>query len=286
MSDTSSESIGVVIVTYRSRDPLVRLLDDLCQFEPGLPLVVVDNASPEGPPAVPDSVGLLVRKENNGYGSACNDGVRALPRGPDFIAFLNPDVRLADSSLTQIAQHLARHPGVGVATGPVVDSQGGRLASAWGRTSIVRALWSATGWRLPRARRMLARVIPGGAGLSSRSMRSDTMDIGGHVLGGTMVVRRACFDDIGGFDESYFLYWEDADLCARARAAGWKIMLLPSTPLIHLEGTSSAGVTGKERWNWYREGADLFATKHLSRGQARTMRLAMTAGEFIGRRRR
>jgi N-acetylglucosaminyl-diphospho-decaprenol L-rhamnosyltransferase len=286
VSDTTSDSIGIVIVTYRSHIPLGRLLDDLHRFEPDLRVLVVDNASPEGPPPVPNCVGLFVRQENGGYGSACNDGARELPEELEFVAFLNPDVRLAGASLTQIARQLRTHPEVGVATGPVVDSQGVRLPSAWGRTSTVRSFWSATGWRLPRTRRMLARLVRGDAGLSSRSMSLDTLDIDGHVLGGAMVVRRACFDEIGGFDGSYFLYWEDADLCARARAAGWKVMLLPAIPLIHVEGTSSAGVTEEQRWSWYREGADLFAAKHLSHRQSRTMRVAMDAGELIGRRRR
>ena len=71
-------------------------------------------------------------------------------------------------------------------------------------------------------------------------MRSDTMDIGGHVLGGTMVVRRACFDDIGGFDESYFLYWEDADLAWRALDLGYSCTYLPSVSVCHVGGRSSA----------------------------------------------
>jgi N-acetylglucosaminyl-diphospho-decaprenol L-rhamnosyltransferase len=276
-----SSTIGVIIVTYRSQVPLSRLLDDLSRVEPDLHVLVVDNASPEGPPAVPDHIDLLVRKANTGYASACNEGARHLPRELKFIAFLNPDVGLTGSSLTEMSRQLAACPVVGIATGPIVNGEGLRVPSAWGRTSITRSLWSATGWRFPRSRRMLAPLIRGQAGLSARSMEVETLNVSGHVLGGAMVVRRDCFDDIGGFDESFFLYWEDADLCARARAAGWKIGLFPVTPMIHAEGTSSTGVTDDQRWRWYREGAEVFATKHLSRGRARSMRVAMMAGEFL-----
>jgi N-acetylglucosaminyl-diphospho-decaprenol L-rhamnosyltransferase len=258
--------VAAVVVAHRSAARLPGLLGTLGRAEPGVQVVVVDSGSPGGPPAVPPSVHLVALDDNVGFGRAGNAGVAAAGDEWDVVALLNPDVRLAGPSLTELAAALADRPDVGVATGPVVDAEGTRSPSAWGPTSALRAFWFASGWRLPRARRLVGRLAgrAGGALTSSRTLVEDDLRVDGHVLGGAMVVRRACWDELGGFDPRYFLYWEDADLCHRARALGWEVRVLPCTPIVHEAGTSSEGVVDAQRWDWYVEGADVFASEHLT----------------------
>ena len=274
--------LGVVVVTYESAAVLPGLLADLATHEPHAHVVVADNASPSGPPDVPAGVELLACARNGGYGAGCNAGAHHLGEAT-HLAFLNPDIRLHGPSLTQLATGLAERARAGIATGPVVSPEGERVASVWGPTSTARALWMAAGWQAPRLRRTVGRVAGRGVLASSASLARDEMLVEGHVLGGAMVVDVRCFRELGGFDERYFMFWEDADLCHRARQLGWTVQMLPADPIEHAAGTSSAGVRDAQRWQWYLEGADRFTRQHLSPARAGAVRGALRVGRRLRR---
>lgn len=254
-------------------------------------MVVVDNASPSGPPDVashleeadPDGpcvVDLIALAENRGYGAACNVGVRHVAHlGTRYLAFLNPDIRLQGPSLTQLAEQLDQRSEVGVSSGPVVDEGGARVPSAFGPTSNLRALWFTSGWQSRRTRALISRVIR--RGMSSSQTLADDLRIEGHVLGGAMVVRRVVFEEIGGFDEEFFLYWEDADVCERARRVGAEVRIFDCDPFLHAPTSSTPGVGDEQRWGWYIAGARTFARKHLPPGQAEQLDAALDLGRRL-----
>lgn len=274
-----------VVVTHQSKEALGPLLDSLRAHEDA-EIVIVDAGSPDGPPRVPDDCTLVALPDNVGFGRACNVGAKEGrgPGRPDFLVFLNPDVRLTGPSLTELASQMRGRPAVGIATGPSVDAAGRRQPAAWGPPSSLRAFWFASGWQLPRLRRWVGRWSQGGALTSGTSMASSDLVVDGHVLGGAMIVRHDCWDALGGFDEGFFLYWEDADLCQRARDAGWEVAVLPCTPIVHVAGTSSAGVTEQRRWAWYVDGAQRFATRHLGPGSTRRLLVSLRLGRALRRR--
>lgn len=272
--------IGVVVVTYRSDDVLAGLLDSVAEHEPDAWVVVVDDASPDGPPEIGDRE-LIRMPDNAGYATCANRGVDALRRQDvEHVAFLNPDVRLTGPSLTAIADALDARPEVGIATGPVVDEIGRRLPSAWGPTSVRRAMTFAAGFEPSRLRSAAGESVRT-RGVSSASRSNDDLRVEGHVMAGTMVVRLACFDEIGGFDEEFFLYWEDADLCHRARDAGWGIRILPCDPFQNIR--PPATIDDEERWELFVRSAERFGSKHLVPGQARQLDAALQLGRRLGR---
>jgi N-acetylglucosaminyl-diphospho-decaprenol L-rhamnosyltransferase len=275
--------LACVVVAYRSERPLQTLLRTIRLHEPRAAVLVVDNASPEGSPSLAKPVEVHTLAENRGYGAACNVGAARVSTSTEYLAFLNPDLALQGPTLSLLLDEFERRPQLGIATGPIVDENNQRVASAWGAPSITRAFWAATGWQLPRLRAVVGRLLRSGASQSGASMRNRPLEVDGHVLGGAMMVRRDCFAQLGGFDERFFLYWEDADLCTRARAAGWAVMMLPAIPMLHVEGTSSAGVSDEQRWTWYREGAERYAKLHLRPWRARALLIAMDLGGLIGR---
>ena len=275
--------LGVVIVAYESAGVLPGLLADLASHEPDVRVIVVDNASPSGPPHVEPPVELLVLDRNRGYGAGCNAGARLLTDST-HLAFLNPDIRLSAPSLTQLAAGLTDRPRAAIATGPIVDPLGRRVPSAWGPTSIMRAGWMAAGWQAPRLRSAVGRYLGRGAFTSSASTANDELLVDGHVLGGAIVVDVRAFAELGGFDERYFMFWEDADLCHRARQRGWTVHLLPADPIQHAAGTSSANVSQGQRWRWYVEGADRFAQSHMSTARGDAVRAALRLGHLVRRR--
>lgn len=245
-----------------------------------MPVVVVDNASPSGAPHVPPGVELVRRDRNFGYGAAANEGARRLlAAGVRHLAFLNPDIRLAGPSLSRIAEELDRLPRVGVASGPVVDSRGLPIHSAFGSTAAMRALWFASGWQGRRTRALILRLLR--RGVQASPHLEDDLRVEGHVLGGVMVIRGVQFQAVGGFDEDYFLYWEDADICERVRRASAEVRIVDCTPFVHAPTTSTPGVHDQQRWEWYAQGARTFARKHLPAGQARQLDAALSLGRRL-----
>jgi GT2 family glycosyltransferase len=272
----------VCIVTYGSEAVLPKLLRELARHEPDAPVVIVDDASPDGPP---DGRGhdVLALTTNGGFSTAANAGARHLfERGCEYVAFLHPDVRIQGPSLTELTRELDERPSVGVATGPVVGTDGARIPSAWGPTSIRRALIFAAGLDAARLRAAAGGMLRPRVSTSDASTVVDDMRVEGHVMSGTMLVRRECFEQVGGFDEEFFLYWEDADLCYRAREAGWEVRLLPCTPFTDA-GAKTADTLDERRWAWFEEGALLFGKKHLVPGQARQLEAALNLGRRVGR---
>lgn len=275
--------VGVVIATYESHAVLPDLLDTLEKFEPDVPVVIVDDASPSGPVDARDHQ-LIVNEEALGYAGCCNRGAEALRRrGARYVAFLNPDVRLQGPSLTELADLLARRRKVGIATGPVVDPRGRRLPSAWGPTSVRRALAFAAGFEPVRLRAAAGTMMRSRVAMSEVSTLEDDVRVEGHVIGGTLFARRKCLDDIGGFDDSFFLYWEDADLCHRARDAGWDIRVLPVTPFMHMDPPSPGEIDEEQRWEWFVVGAKRFGSKHLVPGQAVQLEAALELGRRLAK---
>lgn len=281
-----SAHIGVIVVTHRSAAVLPDLLTSLAAHEPGVETVVVDSGSGTDLPMVPPEIEIVALANNEGFASACNAGAASLlDKDVDHLICLNPDVRLQGPSLTQLVNGLRQRPRVGIATGPVVDGSGKRVSSAWGPTSPARAAWFASGLQLPRLRGAVGRLLPaaGGMATATATLASDDVLVDGHVLGGAMAVRRECWEELGGFDEDYFLYWEDADLCHRARQRGWEVRVLPCTPIVHQAGTSSAGVVEEQRWRWYVDGAETFARKHLDDRGRRRLLAALRWGRRLRR---
>lgn len=273
--------IGVVVVTYDSSAVLPGLLASLAQHEPSAATVVVDDASPEGPPDTGE-VELIRRSENRGYAAAANRGIEALRRlKPTYIAFLNPDVRLTGPSLTQLADRMARRRRLGIATGPLLGPDGERLPSAWGPTSVRRAMVFAAGFEPVRLRSAAGSLLRARMRVSDASRVEDELRVEGHVTGGTMFARTACLDDVNGFDEDFFLYWEDADLCHRARAEGWELRVLPCDPFQMVQLPS--GMDDEARWAHFVTGAERFGHKHLVPGQARQLEAALGLGRRLGR---
>lgn len=279
-----ADRVGVVIVTYESGGVVGDLLDSLAAHEPDAPVVVVDDASPSGPPDVGDHQ-LIVADDSRGYAASCNAGVDALRRHDlTAVALLNPDVRLQGPSLTELGRMFRERRRVGIATGPLLDPDGERLPSAWGPTSIRRALTFAAGYEPIRLRAAAGEVLPARSTIAEASRTLDDMRVEGHVIGGTMIVRRSCWDELGGLDEDFYLYWEDADLCYRAREAGWEVRILPCTPFCHADATTATLATDdvpEDRWNWFVAGATRFGQKHLVPGQARQLEAALRLGRRL-----
>jgi GT2 family glycosyltransferase len=232
---SSGGRVGVVIVNYQSYEDLRRCLGALAG-QAGT-LVVVDHEPTQDSA---DAIGRdfswvrLVRvATNEGFASGVNRGARET--ASDYLLLLNPDSMPGPHLCATLAAWLDRHPDAGVLGPRVVNADGTLQASARRFPDFTTAIAGRSSW--------LTRVLPRNP-LSRRNLpaldaqNGEPVDVD-WVSGACMLVRRAAFDQIGGMDEGFFLYWEDADFCRRLQQAGWRTVYWPAVSVLHTGSGSS-----------------------------------------------
>lgn len=242
MSDQARPDLSIIIVSWNVRDLLRACLCSLttapCALTPEL--IVVDNASVDGSAEMVAAefpqARVVANATNRGFTAANNQGL-ALAHGR-YVLFLNPDTEVVGDALATMVAYMDAHPEVG-ALGPQLRYGDGSLQSSRRRfPTLATALFESTplAWHWP----------PGRNPWAQRYYMTDTPDDQTQpvdwVVGAALLVRRAVLDQVGGFDEGYFMYSEELDLCRRIKAAGWEIHYFPHARIIHHEGKSSEQV--------------------------------------------
>jgi N-acetylglucosaminyl-diphospho-decaprenol L-rhamnosyltransferase len=229
----------VVIVSYRCEALLRECLASLRAHPPACPvrIHVVDNASGDGTAEMvarefPD-VALTMNETNVGFSSANNIGIRA--GAAPYVLVLNPDTRVTEGALERMLEVVEHDPGVTVC-GPRLELEDGSLDHAAKRTfpTPISALGHFSGiGRRPDA---------GGELAAYRAPEVERGPVDA-VNGACMLIRRAALAQVGLFDEGFWMYMEDLDLCYRLHEAGWVTWYEPSATVIHVK----AGTTGRPR---------------------------------------
>lgn len=226
-------------------------------------MVVVDNASADGSAdgletgalvAGGGPLTVLRNPENRGFAAACNQG--AAGSRADWLLFLNPDTRLSDRSLAPALAFLAEpaqaHTGI----------LGIRLVDEAGRTQRSCA-------RAPTPGRVLAQAV-GLDRLAPGLFPPHFMTEWDHldsrpvdqVMGAFLLIRRSLFEELGGFDERFFVYFDDVDLCLRARRAGWEVVHFAGAEAFH-KGCGTTDQVRDRRLFYALRSRILFAAKHF-----------------------
>jgi hypothetical protein len=250
---TAAPELSVVTVTYECRRHALALLDDLAAAREALALevLVVDNASTDGTVAAIRALHPWVDVDagaaNVGFGAANNRAI-ARVRAP-VVALLNPDTRVGPGALAACAAELARDPSVGILTPRVVDGDGRfdrrcmrGFPTLWGVACHVSGADRLL--RDRRSRRYTQGWLPD-------DRPADVEAVSGAVMFARAVALRA----VGGFDERFFMYGEDIDLCLRVARAGWRVRYWPGATVTHTGGGS--GWTPASRAAWARAIGDL-----------------------------
>jgi GT2 family glycosyltransferase len=224
----------VVIVGYRAYPELEQCLASLARHEPDTAVVVIDHA------ADPDQAARLAAAfpgvayrptpANPGFGAGVNAAAREA-RG--HLLVLNPDCELTGPLVGPLLAVLQAQPRAGVVGGLVRESDGAVQASARRFPDATTGLAGRTSW--------LSKVMPGNP-LTRRNLTTEPAEGVRQVdwvSGALMLIRRETFDEIGGFDEHFFLYWEDADFCRRAADAGWSTWYAPVAQVVHRTARAS-----------------------------------------------
>ncbi|MCA1668618.1 MAG: glycosyltransferase family 2 protein [Thermomicrobia bacterium] len=227
--------VSVIIVGWQVRDLLRGCLMSIAMHEERerLEVWVVDNGSTDGTAAMVATafpwVRLIACDDNPGFAAGNN---RALRRATgDVCILLNPDTELQDAALTTLAAYLRAHPAVGV-VGPRLLNPDGTLQSAgFAPPSLFQVWYDLVPW--PR------RLYPSHLNGRYPNAPTDTPYAVGFPLGACLAVRRDVLERIELLDESYGMYMEELDLCARVRAAGYAVQILPTVAVTHHGGQST-----------------------------------------------
>ncbi len=259
-------TVDAVVVSYNSRDTLRACVEPLLAL-PDVRVTVVDNDSPDG--SLDAVAGLPVQAiqsgRNGGFGFGCNVGAAA--GSAPLILFVNPDAALTGDALARLIAVIEAEPEVAL-VGPRLLEETGELMHSMRRYQRTRSMWAQALY--------LHRLLPRARWANEIETRDEAYDALAHpewVSGACMLVRRDAFEVVGGFDDGFFLYCEDQDLCRRLRAAGGQIRYEPAAVVSHRGGhsaprTSLYAVLAQSRIR--------VARKHNGRVQTALQRAAIT----------
>jgi len=225
-------TLDVIIVAYECREALMRCLDGLDHAAGACRVIVVDNDSSDGTAELllqrEPAIELVALEENIGFGAAVNRGVAA--GNADSVLLLNPDAVIDSVALGRLRSALAADPQL-AAAGPRIRDDSGRLELSSGRTM---SPINEAGFKLVETLRRI--------GLVERWLESrhdeDRETVA--LSGACMLLRRDAFEAVGGFDERFFLYGEDVDLCRRLTVANWRLSYVAGATVLHTRGASAA----------------------------------------------
>jgi GT2 family glycosyltransferase len=259
--------LSILIVTYNSARHVIPLLDALrSELAPlSAEVIVVDNASQDGTPALLREthpwVRLIASQVNLGFAAGNNLGAD-VARG-QWLLLLNPDALPQPGAIRRGIELMRQHPGVGLGGGELRGADGSRQPSARMFPTLRDELFTLAGLA---ARRPHSRLF---ARLDRRWADPEQAAAVDWLPGAFVFVPRALFQSLGGFDERFFMYYEEVDLCRRLAAAGHGVQYWPELKALHIGGASARTVAkarvsraGSQLEAWRMRSALLYYRKH------------------------
>jgi GT2 family glycosyltransferase len=232
--------VAVIVVNFNTGDETIACvasaLHDLGAVTSQV--FVVDNASTDGSARLlgaDTAITLIVNDTNRGFGAAINQAAKTT-QAP-LLWILNPDCRVLPGAYRALLDTLERHSECAIAAPQLLNADGSVQASARGEPDAWTGLFGRHG--------LLTKFFPSSTAARRNLPAAELVASGVDsaevpwVMGAAMLVRREPFDRVGRFDERYFLYWEDADLCRRLRLAGCTTRYVPRARVRHPGGTSA-----------------------------------------------
>lgn len=233
--------VSVIIVNFNTRQLTLDCVKSVYTHTAGVPfeVIVVDNASSDDSVAAirktfPD-VMVIENKTNIGFGPANNTGIRAATA--PYVFLLNSDTILENNVIRYFLDHLERPENARVACcgGQLLNADGSPQAS-FGHFPSIAQVW----FDQLEMRRLFRRYYTSHLAVAVNGPLPSLPNVP-YLSGATMFIRKTALETVGGFDEHYFLYFEETDLCFRFRKAGWDCHFVPEARITHFFGQSSKG---------------------------------------------
>jgi GT2 family glycosyltransferase len=274
---STAPEVTAIVVNFNAGDELRAALASIATELSGRAWegVVVDNASQDGSGAIArdfaPAVTLVANTANVGFGRGVNQAL-ARAQAP-FVLIMNPDCRLQAGAVAALEEELRRRPRCALVGPRILDPDGSVQGSARGDPDMLTGFFGRSA--------ALRRLLPWLA-VSRRNVVDATVTAGGPSVvvdwlsGACVLARREALTEVGGFDERYFLYWEDADLCRRLRARGHHVRYVPSATAVHRVGHSSRTARASSV-RAFHHSAYLYYATHVAPGALNPKRLVARA---------
>jgi GT2 family glycosyltransferase len=242
---STPSTLDIAIVNFNTRSMLRECLRSLADEPRVSRVLVADNGSSDGSldmlrDEFPDVVAVSL-PHNPGFGAAADELVGRSEA--EVVLLLNADVRLQPGAIDVLVDHLDAHPDAAIAGPRIAHLDGSLQRSCFDDPSVRELLWQESGLHSIRSA-----IAPQGlhhfAHDSSREVP--------WVLGAALAIRRTAFEQVGGFDPGFFLYYEEVDLCVRLRRRGWTTRFVPDAQVTHHGGGSTGGRTTESQLTLYR----------------------------------
>jgi hypothetical protein len=220
--------LSIILVSWNTRDLIRDCLGSIFRHPPDFPwqAIVVDNASQDGSPELVSrefpAVQLIRNPSNLGFAAANNQG--AGTASGRYLLFLNSDTLVHAGTLAGAVAFMEQHPEAGVMGCRTLNADGSLQATAFAFPGKFRVFAYVSG---------LNRIFK-----LSRFTDHSVLRTADYVQGSFLIMRKGLYDDCGGFDEHFFLYAEEVDLCLRVKAAGFSVYYFPAVSITHHGGGS------------------------------------------------
>ncbi len=250
-----AKDLSIVVVSYNTRDVLARCLASVRAAWESVDaeLIVIDNASADGSPDLvagrfPEAT-LIKSDRNVGFAAANNLGF-ARARGR-YVLLLNPDAELRPDALRRLVEFADAHPEAGAVGARLENPDGSLQHSAFRFPDLRQALFG------------FFELVPldGSTNGRYRPEQYERPFQAEHLLGACLLLRGEALDQVGAFDPRYFMYFEETDLCARLRRAGWQNLYTPEARVVHLGAASTSSAREEMSVEFHRSQA-YFYRKH------------------------
>ena len=290
----SGPTVLTVILNYRTAELAVKAAEGALRemADLGGEIVVVDNDSQDG--SIEHlratsaergwEAGGRIRVEsagrNGGFGAGNNHAIRAgLSSGarPDYVYLVNPDAVPEPGAIRTLVDFFEAHPNAGVLGSLILTPDGEPAYGAFRFPTIVREFEDAA------RTAVFSKLLERGRETSPIAVEAREVD---WVSGSSMMFRRSMLDAVGLFDEAFFLYFEETDLCLRCKRAGWEIWAVPDSRVVHIGGASTGNYSWERMPSYWLDSRWYYFRKNYGLAYAIAVTLSLLTGEAVWHLRR
>lgn len=248
------EKVSVIIVTFNSRETIKKCLESVFKYAPKAEVLVVDNNSQDKTVEEIKKFGkkviLIESLENLGFAKACN--LAASKATGNYLFFLNPDTEILNNALDKLVEFADNHPEAALIAPQLIKKNGEIQPSVKKLPTILGVILE----YYFRQTGTYHEFIPNG---------NEPVEVEA-VYGAAMLIKKEIFQKIKGFDERYFIYYEDLDLCKKIKKLGLKVVYYPNARVVHEVGASVKGLSNKKLFLGLRTLANFFPFKRMGSG--------------------
>ena len=271
--------VSVLLVNYNVKQYLLHSIQSILQsqYDGEIEIIIVDNHSFDGSVAevkkrFPE-ISVIENEDNSGFGKAVNQATQAA--SGEYYLILNPDTVIQENTISILANYLNGHPEAGM-VGPKILNADGSMQLACKRS------FPTIGVAFPKLLG-LTKLFPKSKWAGKYNLTYLDPDLN-HVVdavsGSCMFVEASLYQQVGGFDEQFFMFGEDLDLCYRIQKSGREIHYVPATQIIHYHG-ESVKTAPYDSINAFYYAMILFSQKHFSKGQGFITKWAIRLGVLV-----